>query len=50
VSTYGTFKYHMMLREVGKGLVVMVVLPDPFRGWRRGGTPRRPNSRVSVDI
>ena len=28
-------------------MTVVVVLPDPFRGWGRGGTPRRPNSRAT---
>ena len=28
-------------------LVVVVVLPDPFRGMGHGGTPRRPNSRAT---
>jgi len=27
--------------------MVVVVLPDPFRGMGRGGTPWRPNSRVT---
>ena len=28
-------------------MTVVVVLPDPFEGWGRGGTPRRPNSRAT---
>jgi len=27
--------------------LVVVVLPDPFRGIGRGGIPRRPNSPVT---
>jgi len=28
-------------------MVVVVVLPDPFREMGRGGTPRKPNSRAT---
>ena len=33
--------------RIGSSAVVVVILPDPFRGMGRGGTPRRPNSRAT---
>jgi len=31
-------------------MVVVVVLPDPFRGMGRGGTPRRSNSWATTQV
>jgi len=38
-----------VIQKIAKMKSFVVVLPDPFEGWGRGGTPRRPSSRATPE-